>query len=155
METHNIQGVEMTQYISDELSLTLLLSTLCFILSTYLLIKYIFALASETYRWLTSKYKGEAYIFHFPNPLIAIKNCSIRTKNWFSAKIKQIKIALQAIKDVVWFINQMKNKDEKTKHTFIAFFLMSFFYGVFSSFVFDIILKIDLIQMITNLVKAI
>jgi len=155
METHNIQGVEMTQYISDEISLTLLLSTLCFIFGTYLLINYIFALASETYRWVTSKYKGEVYIFHFPNPLIAIKNCSIRTKNWFSAKIKQIKIALQAIKDVVWFINQMKNKDEKTKYAFIAFFLMSFFYGVFSSFVFDIILKIDLIQMITNLVKAI
>jgi|GEM_PF-1905999 len=155
METHNIQGIEMTQYISDEFSLTLFLSTLCFIFGTYLLIKYIFALVSETYRWLTSKYKGEVYIFHFPNPLIAIKNCSIRAKNWVCTKIQQVKTAFQAIKDVVWFINQMKTKDEKTKHSFIAFFLMSFFYGVFSSLVFDLILKIDLIQIITNLVKAI
>ena len=120
METHNIQGVEMTQYISDEISLTLFLCTLCFILSTYLLLNYIFALASETYRWLNNKYKGEVYIFHFPNPISSIKNCIIRTKNWFSTKIKQIKTAVQAVKDIQILIIETSG-NEQLKHAFMAY----------------------------------
>jgi hypothetical protein len=94
--------------------------TLGLFIAMLLLMNFIFALVAETYRWAKSKYKGEAYTFHFPNPVTAIKNRVNRAKNWFKIKIKQIKTAVQAVKDIQILIIETSG-NEQLKHAFMAY----------------------------------
>lgn len=94
--------------------------TLGLFIAMLLLMNFIFALVAETYRWSKSKYKGEAYAFHFPNPVTAIKNRVTRARNWFKIKIKQIKTAVQAVKDIQILIIETSG-NEQLKHAFMAY----------------------------------
>lgn len=94
--------------------------TLGLFIAMLLLRNFIFALVAETYQWAKSKYKGEVYIFHFLNPVTAIKNRVICTKNWFNSKIRQIKTAIQAVKDIRILIIETSGK-EQSKHAFMAY----------------------------------
>lgn len=94
--------------------------TLGLFIAMLLLMNFIFALVAETYRWVKSKYKGEAYTFHFPNPLTAIKNRVTRIRNWLNTKIQQFKTAVQAVKDIKILII-VTSENEQLKHAFIAY----------------------------------
>lgn len=129
--------------------------TLGLFIAMLLLMNFIFALTSETYQWAKSKYKGEAYTFHFQNPVTAIKNRATRIKNWFNTTIQHIKIVVQAVKDIRWLIAQNIEKDLKTKYAFMAYSALVFFYGAVILDLFNFILKNDLFKIVTNLLKAI
>jgi len=129
--------------------------TLGLFIAMLLLMNFIFALTSETYRWVRGKYKGETYTFNFPNPVTATKNRVTRIMNWFNTTIQHIKTAIRAVKDIRWLIAQNIEKDLKTKYAFMAYSAFIFFYGAVISDLFDFILKNDLFKIVTNLLKAI
>lgn len=120
-----------------------------------LLINFIFALTSETYRWAKCKQKGEAYTFHFPNPITAIKKCVTRLNNWFKTKIEQLKITIKALSDIKWVFLKNVEEDKKTKYAFIAYSGIVFFCGALFSDIYDHIMKFDLFSIIHNFIKAI
>lgn len=125
-------------------------ATLGLFIAMLLLMNFIFALVAETYRWTKNRSKGEAYTFHYPNPVTAIKNWFTRARNWFTSTIKKIKTAVQAIKDIRWLIAQNIETNIKTKHAFLAYSTIVFVFGVTFSEVYDHVMKFDLFSIISK-----